>query len=153
MKYWRGYLTAFVFAVITWALIQFGQQFTSLVDMVYPYVIRTLQGGNAVGNQNGGLAGTCACFYEEVGISFVYNFLPGNGILLHQLLSVHSDSSFSSLYRPQIPAKVQYLQASLLSATGNCPVVSAFLNIANLASSFSFIESSYRQGMVIPSRR
>ena len=43
MKYWRGYLTAFIFAVITWALLQFGQNFTGLVDMVYPYVIRTLQ--------------------------------------------------------------------------------------------------------------
>ncbi len=43
MKYWRGYLTAFIFAVITWALMQFGQSFTGLVDMVYPYVIRTLQ--------------------------------------------------------------------------------------------------------------
>ena len=43
MKYWSGYLTAFIFAVITWALIQFGQAFTGLVDMVYPYVIRTLQ--------------------------------------------------------------------------------------------------------------
>lgn len=43
MKYWRGYLTAAIFAVITWALMQFGQQFTTLVDMVYPYVIRTLQ--------------------------------------------------------------------------------------------------------------
>ena len=43
MKYWSGYLTAFIFAVITWALMQFGQAFTGLVDMVYPYVIRTLQ--------------------------------------------------------------------------------------------------------------
>ena len=43
MKYWRGYLTAFIFAVITWALMQFGQSFTELVDMVYPYVIRTMQ--------------------------------------------------------------------------------------------------------------
>jgi len=43
LKYWRGYLTAFIFAVITWALMQFGQSFTGLVDMVYPYVIRTLQ--------------------------------------------------------------------------------------------------------------
>ncbi len=43
MKYWRGYLTAFIFAVITWALMQLGQRFTGLVDMVYPYVIRTLQ--------------------------------------------------------------------------------------------------------------
>ena len=43
MKYWRGYLTAFIFAVITWALMQFGQNFTGLVDMVYPYVMRTMQ--------------------------------------------------------------------------------------------------------------
>ena len=43
MKYWRGYLTAFIFAVITWALIQMGSNFTNLVDMIYPYVIRTLQ--------------------------------------------------------------------------------------------------------------
>ena len=43
MKYWRGYLAAFIFAVITWALMQFGQSFTTLVDMIYPYVIRTLQ--------------------------------------------------------------------------------------------------------------
>ena len=43
MKYWRGYLTAFIFAVITWALMQFGRSFTGLVDMVYPYVIRTMQ--------------------------------------------------------------------------------------------------------------
>ena len=43
MKYWRGYLVAFIFAAITWALMQFGQAFTGLVDMVYPYVIRTTQ--------------------------------------------------------------------------------------------------------------
>jgi len=43
LKYWRGYLTAFIFAVITWTLLQFGQSFTGLVDMVYPYVIRTMQ--------------------------------------------------------------------------------------------------------------
>ena len=43
MKYWRGYLTALIFAAITWALMQFGQNFTGLVDMIYPYVIRTLQ--------------------------------------------------------------------------------------------------------------
>ena len=44
MKYWRGYLVAAIFAAVTWALMQLGQQFTTLVDMVYPYVIRTLQG-------------------------------------------------------------------------------------------------------------
>ncbi len=44
LKMLRGYLTAFIFAAITWVLMQFGERFTPLVDMVYPYVIRTLQG-------------------------------------------------------------------------------------------------------------
>ena len=43
MKYWRGYLTAAIFAAISWVLMQFGSRFTTIVDMVYPYVIRTLQ--------------------------------------------------------------------------------------------------------------
>ena len=53
MKYWRGYLTAFIFAVITWALMQFGRNFTNLVDMVYPYVVRTLQ--NMLAQWSGGV--------------------------------------------------------------------------------------------------
>ena len=44
MRYWFGYLTAGIFAAITWVLMQFGQRFSTLVDMIYPYVIRTLQG-------------------------------------------------------------------------------------------------------------
>ncbi|MDO5401587.1 MAG: DUF3810 domain-containing protein [Eubacteriales bacterium] len=44
MKYWFGYLTAAIFGAITWVLMEFGERFSSLVDMVYPYVIRTLQG-------------------------------------------------------------------------------------------------------------
>ena len=43
MKYWFGYLVAAIIAAITWVLMQFGQRFSTLVDMVYPYVIRTLQ--------------------------------------------------------------------------------------------------------------
>ena len=43
MKYWFGYLTAGIFAAITWVLLQFGEKFTILVDMVYPYVIRNVQ--------------------------------------------------------------------------------------------------------------
>ena len=43
MKYWRGYITAAVFGAITWILMAFGQRFSVLVDMVYPYVVRTLQ--------------------------------------------------------------------------------------------------------------
>ena len=43
MKYWRGYLTAGIFGAITLALMAFAKRFTTLVDMVYPYVMRTLQ--------------------------------------------------------------------------------------------------------------
>ena len=43
MKYWFGYLTAGIFAAITWVLLQFGEKYTVLVDMVYPYVIRNVQ--------------------------------------------------------------------------------------------------------------
>ena len=48
MKYWFGYLTAGIFAAITWVLLQFGEKFSNLVDMVYPYVIRNVQNYLAV---------------------------------------------------------------------------------------------------------
>ena len=44
MKYLWGYLTAAIFGAITWVLMQFGERFATLVDMVYPYVVRNLQG-------------------------------------------------------------------------------------------------------------
>jgi len=44
LKYWFGYLTAAIFGTITWVLMQFGEKFSTLVDMIYPYVIRTMQG-------------------------------------------------------------------------------------------------------------
>lgn len=43
MKYWRGYVVAAIFAAITVVLMQMGARFSTLIDMVYPYVIRTLQ--------------------------------------------------------------------------------------------------------------
>ena len=43
MKYWRGYLAAAIFAFFSWALLQFAAANTMLIDMVYPYVTRTLQ--------------------------------------------------------------------------------------------------------------
>ena len=43
MKYWFGYLTAGIFAAITWVLMLFGEKFAMLIDMVYPYVIRTME--------------------------------------------------------------------------------------------------------------
>ena len=44
MKYLWGYVTAAIFGAIAWILAQFGQRFSTLVDMVYPYVMRTMQG-------------------------------------------------------------------------------------------------------------
>ena len=41
MKYWRGYLVAAILAVITWGLTELAKRFTTLVDMVYPYLSRT----------------------------------------------------------------------------------------------------------------
>ncbi|MGN0999858.1 MAG: DUF3810 domain-containing protein [Faecousia sp.] len=43
MKYWRGYLTAAIFAVLTWALISFSKAHSVLVDMIYPYATRLIQ--------------------------------------------------------------------------------------------------------------
>ena len=43
LKYWSGYLTAAIIGAISWALLKLGERFTTLVDMVYPYVTRTLQ--------------------------------------------------------------------------------------------------------------
>ena len=40
MKYWRGYLVAAIFVAITWALTQFAQAHSMLVDMIYPYMTR-----------------------------------------------------------------------------------------------------------------
>ena len=43
MKYWRGYLTAAILGALTWVLLQMGQRYTTLVDMIYPYVTRSVQ--------------------------------------------------------------------------------------------------------------
>ena len=43
MKYWRGYLTAAIFAAITWALTEFCRTHTALVDLIYPYFTRLIQ--------------------------------------------------------------------------------------------------------------
>ena len=43
MKYWCGYLVAAVLAAISYGLMMLGAQFGTLVDMIYPYVMRTGQ--------------------------------------------------------------------------------------------------------------
>ena len=47
MKYWRGYLVALILSCITAALVQFGQNHTALVDMIYPYMTRMVMGSLA----------------------------------------------------------------------------------------------------------
>ena len=42
MKYWRGYLVAAIFVAISAALLAFAKSHTALVDMIYPYVSKTL---------------------------------------------------------------------------------------------------------------
>ena len=44
MKYLSGYITAAIFGALSWVLMQFGERFSVLVDMIYPYVIRNSQG-------------------------------------------------------------------------------------------------------------
>ena len=48
MKYWTGYLTAAILAALSWVLMEFGEKFATLVDMVFPYVTRTVMGYLAV---------------------------------------------------------------------------------------------------------
>ena len=43
MKYWAGYVTAAILGAIAWALGQLADRYSTLVDMVYPYVTRTVQ--------------------------------------------------------------------------------------------------------------
>ena len=44
LKYLRGYLTAAIIGALAWVLGEFGKRYTTLVDMVYPYVMRNVQG-------------------------------------------------------------------------------------------------------------
>lgn len=43
MKHWWGYLTAAIFAAFSWMLMELGEKYSQLIDMVYPYVTRSVQ--------------------------------------------------------------------------------------------------------------
>lgn len=47
MKYWRGYIAAAIIAIITGVLMAFAKSHTVLVDLVYPYMTRFIQGSLA----------------------------------------------------------------------------------------------------------
>lgn len=42
MKYWRGYLVAAILAAITGAMVAFAKAHSTIVDMVYPYMSKTV---------------------------------------------------------------------------------------------------------------
>ena len=66
MKYWTGYITAGVIGAITWALMQLAERFTSLVDMVYPYISRTVMTFLADWS-----SGVDFCLWQVVVIAFI----------------------------------------------------------------------------------
>lgn len=43
LKYWRGFICAAIFGVLTWALTEFAAAHSNLVDMIYPYATRLIQ--------------------------------------------------------------------------------------------------------------
>lgn len=53
MKYWRGYLIGGIIALIAFGINLLASQYTTLVDMFYPYVTRTVQ--NFLAEWSGGV--------------------------------------------------------------------------------------------------
>lgn len=47
MKYWRGYLVAGILAVCSWGLMELAKNYSTLVDMIYPYMTRMVVSGLA----------------------------------------------------------------------------------------------------------
>ena len=77
MKYWRGYLTAAIFAAITWALHAFAESHSKLVDMIYPYMTRLIQTY---------LAGWCGsvefCLWQVVAVFLVLLLLASIVVMI-----------------------------------------------------------------------
>ena len=66
MKYWRGYLVAAILAAISWALVQFAQAHSVLVDMIYPYMTRMVI--SSMADWTGGMA---FCLWQVLLIGLV----------------------------------------------------------------------------------
>lgn len=70
MKYWRGYLVAIIFAAITGALVAFAAANAKLVDMVYPYISKTLV--SSLANWS---SGTAFCLWNMIILALIAAFL------------------------------------------------------------------------------
>ena len=77
MKYWRGYITAAIFAVVTLGLREFAKTHQTLVDMVYPYISRLIQTF---------LAGWCAgvefCLWQVIAVLLVVLLLASIVVMI-----------------------------------------------------------------------
>ena len=67
MKYWRGYLTAGILGLFSWLLITFAEGHAGLIDMVYPYITRMIQGFLAEWS-----IGVDFCVWQLVALLLVY---------------------------------------------------------------------------------
>ena len=82
MKYWRGYLVAFIFFAISMAATWFAAGHAALVDMIYPYMTRLIVG--TIAEWSSGIAG---CLWQ---ILLVILVLLGIGGLVAIILTKRS---------------------------------------------------------------
>lgn len=76
MKNWRGYLTAVIFAAITWGFVHFARTHPVMIDMVYPYLTRIYISAMA-----GWASGTAACIWQVLLILFIAAIIA-SGVLM-----------------------------------------------------------------------
>ena len=77
MKYWRGYLTAAIFAVVTLGLREFAKTHQTLVDMVYPYISRLIQTFLA-----GWCSGVDFCLWQVIAVLLVVLLLASIVVMI-----------------------------------------------------------------------
>ncbi len=77
MKYWRGYLTAAIFAAITWGLSEFARTHSVLVDLIYPYFTRLIQSTLADWT-----AGVDFCLWQVLAILLIVIFIASVVLML-----------------------------------------------------------------------
>ena len=77
LKYWRGYITAAIFAVVTLGLREFAKTHQTLVDMVYPYISRLIQTYLA-----GWCSGVDFCLWQVIAVLLVVLLLASVVVMI-----------------------------------------------------------------------
>lgn len=76
MKNWRGYLTAIIFAAITWGFVHFARNHPVMIDMVYPYLTRIY-----ISSMASWASGTAACIWQVLLILLITAIIA-SGVLM-----------------------------------------------------------------------